>query len=103
MSVVSVCLVAPSLRSHSLGRDSPKSRQADLPANSLTRVAWANSPNHILHESAPTRAGDISSALRSQSETGKDAATDATMLKATNTIYHDQQHPSALILPVVGR
>jgi putative CocE/NonD family hydrolase len=35
--------------------------------------------------------------------TGKDAATDATMVKATNTIYHDQQHPSALILPVVGR
>jgi putative CocE/NonD family hydrolase len=33
--------------------------------------------------------------------TGKDAATDATMVKATNTIYHDQQHPSALILPVV--
>jgi predicted acyl esterase len=28
---------------------------------------------------------------------------DATMVKATNTIYHDQQHPSALILPVVGR
>jgi len=25
------------------------------------------------------------------------------MLKVTNTIYHDQQHPSALILPVVGR
>ena len=35
--------------------------------------------------------------------TGKDATMDATMVKATNTIYHDQQHPSALILPVVGR
>jgi putative CocE/NonD family hydrolase len=33
--------------------------------------------------------------------TGKDAATDSTMVKATNTIFHDQQHPSALILPVV--
>jgi hypothetical protein len=35
--------------------------------------------------------------------TGKDTATDATMVKATNTIYHDQQHPSSLILPVVAR
>jgi uncharacterized protein len=33
--------------------------------------------------------------------TGNDAATDAAMVKATNTVYHDQQHPSALILPVV--
>jgi len=32
--------------------------------------------------------------------TGKDAATDSIFAKATNTIYHDQQHPSALILPV---
>jgi len=35
--------------------------------------------------------------------TGKDPATDATMLPASNTILHDQQHPSALILPVVAR
>ena len=35
--------------------------------------------------------------------TGKDASTDATMVKATNTILHDQQHPSALILPVVPK
>jgi hypothetical protein len=33
--------------------------------------------------------------------TGKDAATSAEMVKATNTIYHDAVHPSALILPVV--
>ncbi|MGD0893339.1 MAG: CocE/NonD family hydrolase, partial [Terracidiphilus sp.] len=33
--------------------------------------------------------------------TGKDAATSAEMMKATNTIYHDAQHPSALVLPVV--
>jgi len=35
--------------------------------------------------------------------TGKDTATDATILKATNTIYHDAAHPSALLLPVVPR
>jgi hypothetical protein len=35
--------------------------------------------------------------------TGKDASTDATMVKATNTILHDQQHQSALILPAVPR
>ena len=35
--------------------------------------------------------------------TGKDAATSAEMVKATNTVYHDAQHPSALILPVVGK
>jgi putative CocE/NonD family hydrolase len=35
--------------------------------------------------------------------TGKDSATDATIVKATNTILHDQQHPSALILPVIPR
>jgi putative CocE/NonD family hydrolase len=32
---------------------------------------------------------------------GKSAATDSTFVKATNTIYHDSDHPSALILPVV--
>jgi putative CocE/NonD family hydrolase len=35
--------------------------------------------------------------------TGKDASTDATMVKATNTVLHDAAHPSALILPVVAR
>jgi putative CocE/NonD family hydrolase len=35
--------------------------------------------------------------------TGKDSATDATILKATNTVYHDAAHPSALVLPVVPR
>ena len=35
--------------------------------------------------------------------TGKDGSTDATMVKATNTILHDREHPSALILPVVAR
>ena len=35
--------------------------------------------------------------------TGKDAATDSVFVKATNTIYHDTAHPSALILPVVPR
>jgi hypothetical protein len=33
--------------------------------------------------------------------TGKDSSTDATMVKATNTILHDNAHPSALVLPVV--
>jgi hypothetical protein len=33
--------------------------------------------------------------------TGKDDATDANLVKAANTILHDPQHPSALILPVV--
>jgi hypothetical protein len=33
--------------------------------------------------------------------TGKSAANDQTSVKATNTIYHDAQHPSALILPLV--
>ena len=33
--------------------------------------------------------------------TGEDQATATRMAKATNTIYHDAQHPSALILPVV--
>ena len=35
--------------------------------------------------------------------TGRDAATDSAFQKATNTIYHDSKHPSALILPVVPR
>jgi putative CocE/NonD family hydrolase len=35
--------------------------------------------------------------------TGKDAATDSIILKATNTILHDATHPSALVLPVVPR
>jgi len=35
--------------------------------------------------------------------TGKDAATSAEMVKATNTVYHDAQHPSAVVLPVVAK
>ena len=35
--------------------------------------------------------------------TGKDAATSATFVKATNTILHDSEHPSALLLPVVAK
>jgi predicted acyl esterase len=35
--------------------------------------------------------------------TGKDASTDAAMVRATNTVLHDGAHPSALILPVVGK
>jgi len=35
--------------------------------------------------------------------TGKDAATASTFVKATNTIYHDAAHPSSLILPVVPK
>ena len=35
--------------------------------------------------------------------TGKNAADSATFVKATNTILHDAEHPSALILPVVPR
>jgi putative CocE/NonD family hydrolase len=35
--------------------------------------------------------------------TGKDGSSSAEFVKATNTIYHDGQHPSALILPVVAR
>jgi predicted acyl esterase len=34
---------------------------------------------------------------------GKDLSADQTVVKATNTILHDQEHPSALILPVVPR
>ena len=33
--------------------------------------------------------------------TGKDASSSDTFVKATNTVYHDAAHPSALILPVV--
>jgi hypothetical protein len=35
--------------------------------------------------------------------TGKDAATDSTFVKATNTVLHDKAHPTALILPIVSR
>jgi uncharacterized protein len=35
--------------------------------------------------------------------TGKDASTSSEFVKATNTIYHDAQHPSALVLPVVAQ
>jgi len=34
--------------------------------------------------------------------TGEDSATGRKPVSATNTIYHDAEHPSALILPVVG-
>ncbi len=34
---------------------------------------------------------------------GKDASSDPTIVKATNAIYHDPSHPSALVLPVVPR
>ena len=35
--------------------------------------------------------------------TGKPASTDSTFVKATNTVYHDSTHPSALVLPIVQR
>ncbi len=35
--------------------------------------------------------------------TGKLASTSASFVKATNTILHDKEHPSALILPIVPR
>ena len=35
--------------------------------------------------------------------TGEDAARGAHFVKATNTVYHDGEHPSALLLPVVPR
>jgi putative CocE/NonD family hydrolase len=35
--------------------------------------------------------------------TGKNASTDSSFVKATNVIYHDAQHPSAVLLPVVPR
>ena len=33
--------------------------------------------------------------------TGEDQGHSARMVKATNAVYHDREHPSALILPVV--
>jgi len=35
--------------------------------------------------------------------TGKPASTDAAFVKATNIVYHDAAHPSALVLPLVPR
>ncbi len=35
--------------------------------------------------------------------TGKSAAASSEMIKATNTVFHDKQHPSALVLPIVPR
>ena len=35
--------------------------------------------------------------------TGKSAATSSDFVKATNTVLHDADHPSALILPVISR
>jgi hypothetical protein len=35
--------------------------------------------------------------------TGKDGATSSAFVPATNTIYHDKAHPTALVLPVVPR
>jgi putative CocE/NonD family hydrolase len=35
--------------------------------------------------------------------TGKSAAESAEFVKATNTILHDSEHPSAIILPIVPR
>jgi hypothetical protein len=35
--------------------------------------------------------------------TGKSAAESAEFVKATNTVLHDSEHPSALVLPVVPR
>ncbi len=35
--------------------------------------------------------------------TGKSAADDSTFVQAANTVLHDAQHPSALILPIVPR
>ncbi|MGB6193313.1 MAG: CocE/NonD family hydrolase, partial [Terracidiphilus sp.] len=35
--------------------------------------------------------------------TGKSAADDSEFVKATNTVLHDSEHPSALILPIVPR
>ena len=34
---------------------------------------------------------------------GKDAGTSSEFVKADNTIYHDREHPSSLLLPVVPR
>ena len=35
--------------------------------------------------------------------TGEDQATGTRMIKATNRVYHDREHPSALMLPIVPR
>jgi putative CocE/NonD family hydrolase len=35
--------------------------------------------------------------------TGKDASASSEFVKATNTIYHDSEHPSALVLPVIPK
>ncbi|MBI4167131.1 MAG: CocE/NonD family hydrolase [Acidobacteria bacterium] len=35
--------------------------------------------------------------------TGEDPGSSTRMVKASNTIYHDREHPSALVLPVVTR
>jgi putative CocE/NonD family hydrolase len=35
--------------------------------------------------------------------TGEEAGSAARLRKAANTVYHDREHPSALILPVVPR
>jgi predicted acyl esterase len=35
--------------------------------------------------------------------TGNDAEHARKYITATNTIYHDAEHPSALVLPVVGK
>jgi putative CocE/NonD family hydrolase len=35
--------------------------------------------------------------------TGKSAAASSEFVKATNTVLHDSQHPSAIILPLVPR
>jgi uncharacterized protein len=34
---------------------------------------------------------------------GKDQTIDSSVMKATNTIFHDKEHPSTLVLPVVPR
>jgi hypothetical protein len=34
---------------------------------------------------------------------GNDASTGTTFVKATNTIYHDSDHRSVLLLPVIPR
>jgi len=35
--------------------------------------------------------------------TGEDQGTSTRLVKASNTVFHDREHPSALILPVVPR
>jgi putative CocE/NonD family hydrolase len=35
--------------------------------------------------------------------TGKDASSSAAFVKAVNTVYHDREHPSALMLPIVSQ